>query len=533
VYILLDNFDSFTYNVYQVMATLTDRPIKVYRNDAISLDEIEAMRPDGLIVSPGPGRPEDAGVSVAAIKRFAGKMPVLGICLGHQAIGYAFGARIVSAKRIVHGKAEEIHHDGRGLFRNLPSPSTFARYHSLAIDAESLPACLEATSFSADGEIMGVRHREFLVEGLQFHPESIASEQGRAVLRNFFCYRRDPFPFKTLLSQVAKGRDLERSQASAFMEELTDGGLSDMQISGFLMALEAKGVTADEIAGCAEVLRRKRIAVGHSKPALDTCGTGGDGLGTFNISSMAALVTAACGATTAKHGNRAVSSLSGSADFYGELGMNVSLSPAASAELLERSGFAFLFAPIYHGAMKYAAPARKALGVKTIMNLLGPLANPCAAEYQVIGIHDPALLVPVARAASMLGVRRVMTVHSDDGMDEISPFCPTRVAEMGEDGELKEYSFDPRSAGVEPDPHGDLAGGSASRNVEMARRLLAEPGAHPALRDAVALNAGAGLYVCGLAESLESGYRAAMAALADGRVAKKLEEVVSLSKVLS
>jgi anthranilate synthase/phosphoribosyltransferase len=133
----------------------------------------------------------------------------------------------------------------------------------------------------------------------------------------------------------------------------------------------------------------------------------------------------------------------------------------------------------------------------------------------------------------MLGVRRVMTVHSDDGMDEISPFCPTRVAEMGEDGELKEYSFDPRSAGVEPDPHGDLAGGSASRNVEMARRLLAEPGAHPALRDAVALNAGAGLYVCGLAESLESGYRAAMAALADGRVAKKLEEVVSLSKVLS
>ncbi len=539
MYILIDNFDSFTYNVYQVLSTLTDKPIKVIRNNAISLDEIEALRPDGLIISPGPGRPEDAGISVAAIKRFAGKLPLLGICLGHQAIGQAFGGRIVGAQRIVHGKAEEILHDGRGLFRNIPSPSVFARYHSLVIEPESLPDCLEVTANSRDGEIMGVRHKEFLLEGLQFHPESIASEQGRALLRNFLSYKREPFPYKGLLSKLSTGTDLSMEESASFMEELTEGALSDAQIAGFLMALETKGVCAAEIAGCAGVLRRKRVQVAHSQPVLDTCGTGGDGLGTFNISSMAAIVAAACDVPTAKHGNRAVSSLSGSADFYAELGMNISLAPEKARLLLEQAGFAFLFAPLYHGAMKYAAPARKALGVKTIMNLLGPLANPCAAEYQVIGIHHPDLLLPVAQAARMLGVRRVMTVHSQDGMDEISPSCPTTVVEFDEEGQLKQYTIDPAALGIKLDaaacagPARGLDGGSASHNAEMARGLLDGSGLHEAVRQAVALNAGAGLYVYGAADSVEAGYRQALSALEDGRVAKKLEEVCALSKELA
>lgn len=532
MYLLIDNFDSFTYNVSQVLSTLTDKPIRVVRNNAISLEEIEAMKPDGLIISPGPGRPEDAGVSVAAIRRFAGKLPILGICLGHQAIGYAFGGKIVRAKRIVHGKVEEIRHDGKGLFRGVASPASFARYHSLAIEAESLPDCLEATATSMDGDVMGVRHKEYLIEGLQFHPESIASEQGKALLKNFLSYKREPFPFKALLSKVSSGTDLSSAEAASFMDELTEGGLSDAQIAGFLMALETKGATAAEIAGCASVLRRKRVPVAHSRPVLDLCGTGGDGLGTFNISSMAAIAAAACGVPTAKHGNRAVSSLSGSADIYQELGMNIQLPPEKAAQVLEQAGFAFLFAPIYHGAMKYAGPARKALGVKTIMNLLGPLANPCLAEYQVIGVHDAELLEAVASAARLLGVKRVMAVHSEDGMDEISPYRPTRMVEIGEDGELRRRVFDPAGLGIPQGSLADLEGGNASANAGLARDLLAGSGSQ-AIAHAVALNAGAGLYVYGAAESVEEGYRKAMAALADGRAAKRLEEVCSLSRELS
>jgi len=533
MYLIIDNFDSFTYNVYQALCSLTDKPVKVVRNDAIDLAGIEALAPEAIIISPGPGRPEDAGVSVEAIRRFAGKIPILGICLGHQAIGYAFGARIVQARRIVHGKTDDVHSDGRGLFRNLPNPAAYARYHSLAIDADSLPDCLEVSARTADGEIMGVRHKEYVVEGLQFHPESIASETGKALLANFLAYRREPFHFRQLLKKMVSGQDLTFDEAAAFMDELTEGKLGDAQVAGFLMAMEAKGPCAEEIAGCASVLRRKRVPLAHSAPVLDTCGTGGDGLATFNISSMAAIAAAACGARVAKHGNRAVSSLSGSADFYGELGIKYDLSPMGARELLERTGFAFLFAPLYHGAMKYAAPARKALGVRTVMNLVGPLANPALAEYQVIGVPEEALRVPVARAARRLGVRRVLAVHSQDGMDEFSPAAPTAVCEIDEDGEERDYLVDPAALGLPPCNLEDLKGGSAARNADMARGMLEGPEGYASVRHAVSLNAGAALYAYGAVEDIGQGYRLALAAFADGRVQKKLEEVCFLSKELA
>jgi len=533
MYLIIDNFDSFTYNVYQVLSTLVDDEIKVIRNDAVTLAEIEAMAPKAIIVSPGPGRPEDAGVSVAAIKKFAGKIPILGICLGHQAVGYAFGGKIVQAARIVHGKAEDIITAGRGLFRNIPNPAVYTRYHSLAIEEASLPDCLEVTARSRDGEIMGVRHKEFLVEGVQFHPESIASETGKDLLRNFILYRREPFPYKDTLRKLAARKDLTMEEAASFMEDMTDGKLSDAQIAGFLMAMETKGPCADEIAGCASVLRKKRVQLQHSKPVLDTCGTGGDGLATFNISSMAAVVAAACGVSVAKHGNRAVSSLSGSADFYDELGMKTNLSPLRARELLEPSGFAFLFAPLYHGAMKYAGPARKALGVRTVMNLVGPLSNPGLAEYQVIGVPADALRAPVARAAHKLGVKRVLVVHSRDGMDEFSPAAPTAVLEIDEEGNERDYEVDPRELGIPACSIDDLKGGSAKRNAEMARELLADAALHGPVRQAVSLNAGAGLYACGIADTLKEGYETALSALVDGRAQKKLEEIVFMSKELS
>jgi anthranilate synthase/phosphoribosyltransferase len=531
--LIIDNFDSFTYNVSQVMATLTDEPVRVVRNDELSLKEIERLAPNFLVISPGPGRPAEAGISIEAIKHFAGKIPILGVCLGHQAIGEAFGGKIIQAKRIVHGKVEDMLHDGKGLFRGIPSPASFVRYHSLAIEEASLPADLEITARSRDDEIMGVRHRKFLIEGVQFHPESIASDAGKQLLKNFLNYRREAFPFKQSLSAVVAGKNLSQDEAAAFMDELTDGNLSDIQIAGYLMALESKGVTAEEIAGCARTLLKKRVKVAHATPVLDTCGTGGDGLGTFNISSLAAIAAAACGAPVAKHGNRAVSSLSGSADFYGELGININLSPEKSAELIRKTGFAFLFAPIYHGAMRYAGPARKALGVKTIMNLLGPLANPAGAEYQIIGVYSKELCLPVAQAARLLGVKRVLTLHSADGMDEISPAAATDVVEIGEDGEIKQYQISPEDFGISGFTIAELEGGSAKENAERATALLSGAENESALFHAVALNAGAGLYISKKTESLKAGYESAKTALRAGAVKEKLQSVQKLSQEMA
>lgn len=527
--VIIDNYDSFTHNLYQYLSELSDAPIRVVRNDVCSMEELAALEPSHLVISPGPGRPEDAGISVAAIQFFAGRVPILGVCLGHQAIGYAFGGRIVGARRIVHGKVDRVELDGRGLFRSINSPAPFARYHSLAIEEATLPPELEVSARSPDGEIMGVRHREQVIEGVQFHPESIASEAGKRLLHNFLHYRREPFEPRVYLSNVLEGRSMSHVDAANFMEELTEGGLTDAQIAGFLVALNAKGIATEEISGCVSVLQRKRTPLPVDNAVLDTCGTGGDGLHTFNISSLTALVAAACGARVAKHGNRAVSSASGSADFYRELGMNIDLSPERAARVLDETGFVFLFAPRYHGAMRFAAPARTQLGIKTIMNLLGPLANPAGARYQLIGVFAERFLRPVAEAAARLGIEHGMVVHGTDGQDEISVCGPTRGIEFrSTDGRVafEEFELTPEELGLSRYPIAELQGGSAADNAVIAREVLSG-GGRPAVRAAVAANAGAALYLYGIADSVRAGVVLALEVLDNGAAAETLQQVVT------
>jgi len=522
MYLIIDNFDSFTYNIFQYLTELTDIPVKVYRNDSISLEEIKNMNPKGIIISPGPGRPANAGISVDVVRTFAGQIPILGVCLGHQVIGEVFGGEIISAKRIVHGMVEPVSNDGRGLFRNISPSVDCTRYHSLAINKETLPSILEVSASTADGEIMGVRHKEFIVEGVQFHPESIASDDGKKLLLNFINYRREAFPVKEKLEKIMDGKDLTREEAALFMEELTDGSLSELYIAGFLTAFNAKGICAEEIAGCASVLQKKRVPINTAEPVLDTCGTGGDGLNTFNISSFSALVAAAGGAAVAKHGNKAVSSKSGSSDFYRELGVPVDITPTQAEQLIKDVRFSFLFAPVYHSAMRFAAPVRKALGVKTIMNLLGPLANPAGAEYQLIGVYREDLCDVVANAAHMLGVKRVMVIHGLDGIDELSISASSRVVFIDEGGDKQDYIFDPESIGIKGFTLDDLKGGNAEENKDMALALLDGTGVE-AVKEAVLLNGGAGLFVYGLAGSIAEGYNLAKKAFNEGKVHDLLE----------
>ncbi len=276
-------------------------------------------------------------------------------------------------------------------------------------------------------------------------------------------------------------------------------------------------------------LRRKKRPFASDRRVLDTCGTGGDGLGTFNISSLAAIVAASCGALVAKHGNRGVSSPCGSADFFRELGVAVDAPAAASEALLRDTGFCFLFAPTFHGAMRHAAKARADLGIRSAMNLVGPLSNPADASYQLIGVWDPQFLGPVADAAHLLGVRRVMTVHGEDGLDEISVCARTLVVEVDETGRRNEYTLTPEEFGITRVPTEQLKGGSAAENARMAAEVLA--GGGPAgVREAVLLNAGAALYICGQVRNIGDGYLRARAALADGSAAVKLEQVRAVSR---
>ena len=349
------------------------------------------------------------------------------------------------------------------------------------------------------------------------------------ILANFLDYKREPFAFRPLLQRVMGGEALAMEQAAELMDEVTEGRLPASQLAAILVALGVKGYSAAEIAGCASVLARKKQPLERTAdggPVVDTCGTGGDGLATFNISSLAALVVAGCGVRVAKHGNRGVSSPTGSADLFAALGVDTGVSPAQAAGVLARTGFAFLFAPTYHGAMRHAAPVRAELGIKTVLNLLGPLVNPAAAEFQLVGVYDGALCEPMARAARLLGVRRVLVVHGADGLDEVSVTGPTRMVEIGEDDECRESEFDPASCGIAPAKLDELAGGDAAHNAALARELLAGGGT-PALRDAVAVNAGAALYVAGAVPDIAAGYRRARAALADGAAAAKLNEVVA------
>lgn len=530
---LIDNYDSFTYNIFQVITDLTDEEVRVIRNDAIDRGGLEELNPDKLIISPGPGRPEGAGISVEAIRFFGGRIPVLGVCLGHQSMAYAFGGKIVQARRIVHGKTEAVTHDSRGLFRGLSPESVFTRYHSLAVEESSLPDCFDVTARTADGEIMGIRHREYVMEGVQFHPESIGAEEGRRLLANFLRYKRGPLPGKELLMKLLDKGDLSRDEAADFMDELTEGTLNQAYTAAVLTALNAKGICPDEVAGCAGVLKAKKKKVSVNGDPIDIVGTGGDELGTFNISSFSALIAAACGVPVAKHGNRAVSSKSGSADFYRELGINLNLTPERAASLIEKENFAFLFAPQFHAAMRFASPVRQAMGIKTIMNLLGPLVNPAETPYQLVGVYSESLCPIIARAAHMLGVKRVMAVHSLDGLDELTLSAKSRIFFIDEEGNEEEYLFDPAAEGLPRVALEEILGGTPAENAQRARTLLTQGAGgdrERGLKATCALNTGAALFVAGRAESIRDGYEKAMDALASGAVAERLAAIAAASQ---
>lgn len=333
---------------------------------------------------------------------------------------------------------------------------------------------------------------------------------------------------KEAIIKLTNKENLSYEEAKAVMNEIMSGEASDVQKSAYLTALTMKGETIDEITGSAEEMRNHAVQLSHEGDVLEIVGTGGDKSDSFNISTTSSLVIASAGVPVAKHGNRAASSKSGAADVLESLGVNITISPQKSAELLQNIGICFLFAQSYHTAMKYVGPIRKELGIRTIFNILGPLANPASANLQVMGVYDESLVEPLAKVLSNLGVKRALVVYGQDRLDEISASAETSVCEV-KDGTFKSYTISPEQFGLIRCKKEELTGGTSDENAAITKAVLA--GGQGARRTAVVLNAGAGLYVAGKADSIEAGVRLAEELIDSGKAEKKLEEFVKYSNM--
>ena len=333
---------------------------------------------------------------------------------------------------------------------------------------------------------------------------------------------------QSAISELMDGRDLTQEGARNVMRSIMDGEATPAQIGAFLVALRIKGETADEIAGCAEAMREHVLVVRPARTDLvDTAGTGGDGAGTFNISTAAALVAAAAGAGVAKHGNRAVSSSSGSADVLEALGFNLELPPETIARSIDELGFGFLFAPTHHPAMRHAAPVRRDLATRTVFNVLGPLTNPAGARAQVVGVYAPELVPTIAEVLARLGAERAFVVHGAAGVDELSPAGPNLVCEVA-NGQVRRREIDPLDLGIERCAPEELGGGDPADNAETIRRIFA--GAEGGKRDAVLLNAAGAIAAGGLARDLGEGVELAREAIDSGAAGERLEALIAFSR---
>lgn len=333
--------------------------------------------------------------------------------------------------------------------------------------------------------------------------------------------------FAGLIEKLQRRQDLTVAEAAAAMDEIMEGRALPAQIAGLLIALAMKGERPSEIVGLAQTMRARSTKLSRTfEPLFDTCGTGGDRAHTFNVSTVAALVLAACGVRVAKHGNRSVSSRCGSADLFEALGVNIAASPEVVERCLEEAGMAFFFAPTFHPSMRHAAPTRRDLGVRTAFNLLGPLTNPAGASRQLVGVPRPELTELVARALALLGTERAWVVHGADGLDEISTTGYTKVSEC-RDGAVNTFYVHPADFGVPKASAADLKGGDAADNAAIARAVLA--GQSGAARDIVLLNAAASLLISGAAPTVADGIGQAAGALDSGAATAVLERLVQVS----
>jgi len=395
------------------------------------------------------------------------------------------------------------------------------------VKKETIPDIFEIFAWTGDDEVMGIRHREKPLFGVQFHPESVMTDVGPRIIENFLSIvhgkksvQRCFVSLREPISLLVDGKSLDRDEMADSMNMIMSGEATSSQIGAFLTALAVKGETPVEIASAVRIMREKALPINpRSEDILDTCGTGGDRSGSFNVSTTVAFVAAGAGALVAKHGNRSVTSKSGSADVLEALGARLDTEPQVVERCLNEVGVTFMFAPKFHLAMKYAIKPRQEIGIKTLFNILGPLSNPARANRQIVGVYSEALGDVYAKVLNLLGVKKGIVVHGTDGFDEVSISAPTTVWEIGS-GEIEKYSFEPSSLGIAYGDPDAIKGGDAEQNGRIMKRVLSGEEGIPL--DMVLVNSAFAIYCSGLAENIERGLSLARRSVQSGEGMKKL-----------
>ncbi|MDR1947481.1 MAG: anthranilate phosphoribosyltransferase [Desulfovibrio sp.] len=553
MFLLIDNYDSFTFNLAQAFYSLGAQP-RVLRNDDPALTELaENSELTAVCISPGPGHPDRAGLCPDFLRRLPHRVPVLGVCLGHQILARHAGVPVVVAPRIMHGKVSEIRHDGSSLFRGLPDPMRVGRYHSLVVEADDGNPVFKITARAEQGEIMALEFTDRPWAGVQFHPESVLTPDGPRLLGNFLDLAasgasapeeihtaargadpdgqerdgdaRTPYPLSLIMDKVARRENLPSSMARAAFARLMDGEMTPAQAGAFLIGLRAKGETPEEMGEAVDAVLARAVSVDFPDDVqiLDVVGTGGDGRFSFNCSSGTALILAALGHKIVKHGNRSVSSRCGSADVLEGLGFDLNPEPGEMQKHLAEDGFVFLFAPRFHPAFRHIMPIRRELGVRTLFNIMGPLVNPARPRRCFLGVADRGLLPLVAHTLARMEGRRGAVVHGAGGYDELTTLGPADVAYVA-DGEVHFSVLDPAAYGFGPDEPDQLAVNGPEEGTAVLRELLDGRGPE-AMRKMLALNTGFALYLLSPERPLDECMEEAKKAVAEGEGGRYLRRL--------
>lgn len=496
--LLIDNYDSFVFNIKTMLNQLTNDEIAVYRNDKITLDEIKRLSPNAIILSPGPKHPKDSGICLEIFKARL-NVPVLGICLGHQALGLCFGAKIQRLKEVAHATSSQISLIAQSeLFREFPKDFSVMRYHSLEV--VDLPRELEALAYTKDKVLMAMRHKDLPYFGVQFHPESYFSEYGLKIFENFLKFKgqmsQKASEKPTLTSFITKLQDnqgLNTDDFAQICQIIASREYETVQLGALLVLITEKSLDERSLSALVSNILKYSQTFNDESEMIDIVGTGGDGFKSINVSTTTAFILGALGVKVAKHGNRAISSASGSSDVLGALKIPAFDSIAKQVKVLDEQGLTFFHAPFFHSLVGEVKEVRAKLGVRTVFNVLGPLLHPnLSLKYQLMGnYHAPVhrLLIEVLRN---LGRKHALVVRGNDGMDEISICDETSIYEL-KDGQIFNYTISPEQFGFKRAFHSEIVGGDAKQNAKILLDTLSgkQKGAK---FDIVVLNAMFALY---------------------------------------
>ena len=546
--LMIDNYDSFVFNVEQYLKEMTDDEVITIRNDAITIDDIKKMNPSKIIFSPGPKHPKDSGICLEILNNTdeLGNIPILGICLGHQAIGMNFGGKIKRLENPLHGKTSEITvlSENSVLFKNLPKKFKVMRYHSLYVD--DIPEDLEVTAKSEDRVAMAVEHKSKNIFGIQFHPESIFTEYGKNMIRNFLNIEVS----ETLQNNEnsknnnEKGNFIDMNKYLKKLQEniaLTDTDFREIckiidsknydivQLGALLVLISEKSLYPESLTAFVKNILEYSTTFEDDSDMIDVCGTGGDGFKTINISTAVAFILGAMGVNVAKHGNRAISSKSGSSDVLDKLGVPLENSLANQIEKLHVKNLAFFHAPFFHKLVGEVREVRGRLGIRTVFNILGPLLHPnTKLKYQLVGLYHEPVHRLYAETLQLLGRKHALAVRGNDGLDEITICDDTKIIEVkGE--QILEYTVSPESFGFKRAFHSEIEGGTPEENAEILVKIL-KGEEKSAKFDIVVLNAMFALYTADVVDHPAKAKEMILEAIESGKVYEFYKDYVKITK---